>query len=84
MSNNSTLLASFSHEASNNWMLLFVATLFAGTILFFVGLYIGRRFWRRFEDLSDQIHLDNKKRSEMLSRQQSSFTKIQESFEPTR
>jgi len=81
--NNTALLAIFSYEGNNNWMLLFVATLLTGIILFAIGLYIGRRFWMRFEELSDRMHVDNKKRSAMLKKQRKHFRTIQESLEFT-
>lgn len=79
--NNSIILASFTPEALNNWMLLFFATLFAGTILFLIGLLIGRRFWNRFELVTDHIDRINQKQTKVLLKKRRNLDSIQQSVE---
>lgn len=77
--NNSFILASLSPEAFNNWMLLFFATLFAGAILFAIGLFLGRWFWNRFPFITSQIDRFNKKHNKVLQQQRRNFDSIQQS-----
>lgn len=79
---NTLFLASFGHEALNNWALWSFTILFGGVIFFLIGLTIGRLYWNRFKVIAIRMDKNYAKRRRSLTQKRELFESISDSLEP--